>query len=254
MIWFGVGRAGGAHAVIVCAAEGVTDDATAGASVWTAAFVVLTWLADLDGFAACSTTSTGSADTLGDVTTDSSAAEAVSEALSEWVLVELSNVPVVDCALTVVEGLVASLDVLDVLVLLDVLDDAAVGSLASVVGLVAAVLVDPVDVSDPADGVDCIPVEFGSLAPELALLLELELLLAGPSVDPESADATAAPLTIAAPTPRVMAPALNHIRAPPPRRLPPLRSTRSSSVILSPCWSMSMKWCRVALTWCAVRR
>ncbi|WP_233211066.1 hypothetical protein [Mycobacterium sp. shizuoka-1] len=36
----------------------------------------------------------------------------------------------------------------------------------------------------------------------------------GPFDDPVSADATAAPATMAAPTPRVTAPAFNHIRAP----------------------------------------
>lgn len=50
--------------------------------------------------------------------------------------------------------------------------------------------------------------------------LEAEWPLDGPLSAPVLAEATAAPATMAAPTPRVTAPAFSHIRVLGPRRLP----------------------------------
>ena len=71
-----------------------------------------------------------------------------------------------------------------------------------VVELVSAsfVLVD----EDDGDAAEC-----ASLEPELAL----ESLLDDPSLEPASAEATAVPPIMAAPTPRVITPALNQIFA-----------------------------------------
>lgn len=75
-----------------------------------------------------------------------------------------------------------------------------------VVELVSAsfVLVDEDDDEDDGDAAECASLE---------LELALESLLDDPSLEPASAEATAVPPIMAAPTPRVITPALNQIFA-----------------------------------------
>ena len=151
------------------------------------------------------------------------------------------NVPVVVWALTVVDGPFV------VVVLVDCVGDEVV---SGVVEVGSSVTEDDGVEPVPAPDDGCVAVELGSPEPapvpdpeadpvsELELELVLELLFEEPSVEPVSAAAIAVPPSMAAPTPRVMAPALNHIRASNARRasVPPRRSTSFSTfTALAPC-------------------
>ncbi|TQR86231.1 hypothetical protein D8S82_13025 [Mycobacterium hodleri] len=251
MIWLGVGNPGGAQAVIDCAA------AIVGAAVF--AEVVLS--AGAGESAVGTVFLTGSTEMVlvtgsVDVTFLTGSTEGVSffgsslAGVTSESPVPVWKLPVVVCALTVVDGpfVVA---VFVVVVFADCEGDEVVSGVVEVGSSVAeddGVELVPV----PEDG--CAAVEFDSAVPvpvpvpELELEpdpvseLVLELLFEGPSAEPVSAAAIAVPPSMAAPTPRVMAPALNHIRASNARRasVPPRRSTSFPTVTaLAPCQQLT---------------
>ena len=210
MIWFGVGSPGGVQAVIDCAA------ATVGAAVLSEV-VLSTGAGESAVGAEFLTGSTEMVLVIGsaDVTFLTGSAEGVSffgsslAGVASESPVPVWNVPVVVWALTVVDGpLVVA--VLVVVVLVDCAGDEVLSGVVEV-GSSDAV-VDGVElVPELEEG--CVAVEFGSVEPDPASVLELVLEFEGLSAEPVSAAAIAVPPSMAAPTPRVMAPALNHIRA-----------------------------------------